>query len=953
MKRKSSLLIAIILSVCVLTAFAACDTDEKQINGLFVVDSDGNTTPNLDLGSFEYKSDVSDEGDYPDLTSLKFKVSYSDNTYVDVEDDDKVKLTTITNNGIVYENIPEILDAGLWTLTYSYENFNAYVTFSILQSTSYQGFELLGMPSGWIYSELPEIASLVTVSGRDDIIFDGTDANSWLYYVTEDEYDEIIATYQEGSESFATALKNKARFYYYGMAEGGNYINAGNYYMFAELASNELYASQITKAVPFTVAKETLTFTVPSKTYEKTLDYSTIGFGGSILTGDVPLSDIPLPGILDDISATDSAGNKVSLTGYRWEDPDALVNSNELSGNVHKMMLKPWDEYIVDNFNLENLYVNVRISATKGSVFAGYDFKGEAPYSFETEVLALDYTATYFPLFLASNPTDDDFKFFKITDSSGYKLPIYTEYGTPIEEGDTNASATVIKISHYSGDKYAIKLNDAPVYGRYAFALQLYDSENYYWRYDYNSNFGSSPVNLYFDYAKNDNFASFPSGDIYYVDSDGCLSFDLEMKAAAYDESSLSSLTIEMNDKYVASNGVEIESDPNIGIVSSTVQATDTGVHFNQRVINVKVKLTFTDPSASSGYLCFTVKMNAAADYKPIEVSGFVIVYKYVVEQNLYYPQVRTIGSDEYVSVDWSSTYSVDRSLTIGEIFSGLDNKIMSWQIVDLLDPSKVYSPDSKFEEVTPPALKFIGTYKDLDYVSKTPESPFRAPVSVYATSLFDVKKANLSSWDEGTYADHLQEFVQNTFRTSDYQARAVYDRYSSEGLRDISVSGTVSASNVDVGEMSYTSYSTQGKFSYSSVSESDPASDFTFSSVVANANYSYSTGIKLQSLTGDGSNQLANEEMNSVIRDSVIAGCDTFAVYNTLQNEIAESNVFIISEYVAGGRTILYFKLKNSDREYYLAYNLYGETSKELAGYITCGTNADGYYEIFEFKFE
>lgn len=627
MKKFLTVLLTIALSVCIAAGFAACDDKAQQIRYLTALDSNGSAFDNLSLGDFTYKSSPEQSGNYPDVKSVGFQVTYEDGSSSAVSANDAaLKIKEIRHNGQTVETEPDLYDVGLWEYVFDYKGFNATVSFNILPSTQ-AGYVLSGIPESWQYSAMPDLTETATVSGYGDpLVFTGENANIRLYYIDADRYSELTGSGTLNIDILNDYIHEFSQFY----PDQDYYIPAGDYRFFAEMSLSGNYADQLTNAVSVTVEKERLTFTPPA---DMTASYY---FTNSNKPGNVKISKVDVP--VQSATTTNLAGEQIVLQSlYRsWLDPDEEVSA-ATPEKTYKFLFEPI--YVdASNYDVSALVGECTVIVYRGYVGGDNDefsFGDDLPLVIDRTVEINDYNEngglSFFNTMTVTNDMykiDGFFSMVDVRDSNGKKLPVYS-YETapePAIAGDEGASAKVVRTYYNEGVyDYFIMLNDDAEFKDYSFTVSLIDDVNFRWG-DYSRDYGSDPITLNYTVERNDNGQHFQYESSTLTD--GKFTFDLYLNYAAYDASLLDTLSITMTDSYTDEYGYTTTTTESVTMDCDAIETTVHDSDPDMFKISVSVPVTLPAKDFSYYFVCMEIKMQTAENYKDVKLSTFAALLK-------------------------------------------------------------------------------------------------------------------------------------------------------------------------------------------------------------------------------------------------------------------------------------------------------------------------------------
>lgn len=619
MKKLISTLIFTAVILCLAVGITACGGDPETVRVLTITGADGFDYETYNLGDFYYKKSAEESGDYPDLSSLKFKVQYDDGSISPLASDTpELKLAEIKKDGVTVADTPVLYDVGTWEYVYEYKGAKASVYFSILPAMNAE-YEITGLPSSWIYSAIPDLTEIIAVSGyADPLVYFGDDTNAYIYYIPVDVYDENFSDAVMDADTLFN-LEFASSIYYPYEPDGSPYkvyVNAGEYYFYLKLSASGNYDAQITKMQKVTVQKEILEIgSLP--TLEVSYEFDI--FDGP---GNAKVSKIYRPDY--SFTTTNKGGETVKLSTSDWMNPDDEVSA-ATPDKKYKVKLSPDTSF--DNYNTDNLYIECTVAVTKGLVgWEQYTFKfdGEDQLVVNRDVELNDCTQNGLQFFNSNSYSNDEYllsEFFgivKVTDGNGKKLPVYAENSdTPLYDGDEGASAKVVRTLKGTSYDYYIILNEIAV-GNYTFTVSLIDDVNFRWGTTQND-YGNAPIILNYSVVEND-----PNGYMNVVTNyvtDGTITIDLYVDEAAYDPALLDTFTITREESHTIDENV-IYSDENVSIDPENVQVSETGRSGSQVILTATLPVTMPDDT-DFHYLCLSITMQTAETYADVNVSAY------------------------------------------------------------------------------------------------------------------------------------------------------------------------------------------------------------------------------------------------------------------------------------------------------------------------------------------
>lgn len=624
MKKFITVALVALLALGLVAGFAACDTKSETVRALMIQGGDGSDYIDYYLGDFYYKKSADESGDYPDLSTVNFKVQYEDGSISSLAaDTPELKLVEITRDGQKVDEEPVLYDAGAWTYVYEYKGARANVYFTVLPAMN-AGYEITGLPSSWEYSAMPNLTETVSVSGyTDPLVFYGENLNAQIYYIPTDKFEEDFAGATMNEETM-NDIEFASR-QYYPFDESGAffpiYVNAGEYYFFLKLSASGNYSGQLTNMQKVTVEKETLEFPA-LPTLEVSYQFS--DYNGP---GNAKISEIYRPDY--SFSTTNKGGETVTLITSEWLNPDEEV-SMATPDKKYKVKLSP--DSSLSNYNTDNLYIECTVTATKGYVISDEDtfIFGDAEQLVIDRTFELNECAERGLKFFNSVATNNYetflasyFRMVNVTDNNGKKLPVYAENSdTPLYEGDEGASAKIIRTDSGTYGYYII-LNENAI-GKYTFTVSLIDDVNFCWG-TYGNDYGNAPIILNYSVVEND-----PEPYVYISDTDvlsGVFTFEVYLSAEAYDDTLLNTFEITVDDSYTDRNGYVVNTDENLTIDTNSMEVTASDTTDGQVKLTVTLPVTLPDNSGSCS-LCFTVTMQTADTYTDISISTYAGLYK-------------------------------------------------------------------------------------------------------------------------------------------------------------------------------------------------------------------------------------------------------------------------------------------------------------------------------------
>lgn len=922
--------IAAILLIGVLLAFVvACENETQTKTPSYLnisASSSGEPSSSLYLGEFEYGTQA-DKDISAALSSLQFTVYYNDGGSDKIEAN-QVKVSSVTYNNDSLTSLPETYAGGNYNITYEYNGATGSVYFTVTTSATGANYVIEGLPSSWIYSSMPDLTSIAKVTGYEtDVVFTGTDANAQLNYVTKELFDELSEQYGNDTAEFKNEIVTQSFYYFPDSYDNMYFLSPGEYRFFAVLNETANYTQQPTNFVSVTVEKETLTFNAPSVPYELSHNYLS-----TAMTGNIKLSDIVIKPYIPSLTATNSRGEVIELTGDDWNNPDEEINANDLSGKTHKFRLQSTGS---DAYNSDNLLVDVKVDVVKGLIEPDLNF--DENYISDATVSAGAYEAQYFPLFAQNGMSDLTFGLIEIRDSGGKKLPLYDFDGTTlIEEGEQGAIAKLIKISRSANySDYYIALNDQPELGTYQFTVNLKDTENYYWC-KYATDMGTTPITVNMQYVYNSNGLSYNDVDYFIPAENGQLNIFFSVAASAFDEDQLSALTLNATDAYL---GYSTDSDVNILSYSASVNAND-GSYVE---IEVSATITYPDDKNNNINLCYEINLPVNDNFQPVGFKGVSIISKRYIE-DAYYPTYKAFGSDEYTVMDYNATdggINVDRSLTVGEIFHNLNNEYVNWSISS---STKTLTNDDRLEEFNM-YLSFAPTITDAlpDYYSN---EIYKRIVYTVAVSYFEVKGETVL-WNEADRLANLESYINGASNLAEtqYTLNVTFDRYLLSGSDQTGVlmNGTVTntVSQIDDSGLipQYASMSSTGAFDITAFTN-----DGTRFDVYENAETTYSSSLDF-TLTDVNGEPIDDETLTTVARDYVHASATIPFAIDNMYNALTSGDEYIneMSLIKTAQHDVIYLFTGTT-----ISYIAFDKNTGDFCGYIITAVGTPEIMEIY-----
>lgn len=626
MRKTLTLLLILALALCLAVGVAACEDRSRQIRSLSALNTDGYAFDMLDLGDFSYKSSLEQDGKYPDVGIVGFKLTYEDGSSSAVAvNDSTLKLKEIKLNGEVVEEEPELYDVGYWEYVFDYDGHTATVYFNILPSTE-ANYRLTGIPSSWKYSAMPDLTQNISVEGYGDpLVFDGENANVSIYYISAARYSQYVIPGKLNSDILHA---NIADFSLY-QASDDYYIPVGEYLFVAEMKACGNYDTQLTDTVTVTVEKEPLTFTPPENVVAEYY------FAGNRQPGNVTISKVSVPAC--SVTTTNLGGDVLYLQSvYRsWLNPDEEV-SVATPDKTYEFTFEPIN-VDASNYDLSALVGECTVNAHKGYLGSGNDefiFGDDLPLVVNKSVEINYYNEYGLDFFNSSSLTDDMYKiveFFSmvdVRDANGKKLPVYSSASNdkPEIEGDEGASAKVVRTySNIGVYDYFIVLNDAAEYKDYAFTVSLIDDVNFRWG-SYGKDCGSEPITLNYTVERNDNYQNFQYNQVSLVD--GKFTFDLYMDFEAYDPSLLGTLAVTLTDSYTDENGTTVTTTEGVTMDCEALEAVADESDPDMFKITVSVPVTLPAEDHTYYFVCMKIEMQTADNYKDVNLSAFATLQK-------------------------------------------------------------------------------------------------------------------------------------------------------------------------------------------------------------------------------------------------------------------------------------------------------------------------------------
>ena len=220
MKKKLIVLIVALVSAlfCACGLIACGGGDDgggggKHVIGLAVVDGEGNTHSEYDMGSFAYRSSPGKE--------YSLYAEYSDGTKRKLTQEDGF-VDKYTYNNQELASAPTSYKVGRYYVRYEYEHCYAAVTFDVVTTATSTPYTMSLDRWDWKYGEQPTF----TVFDEDDNELDATDFS--VCYISKEKYDEI-----KNAEDFTFELSQKASNAYDSDGEYYWRVKPGKYYYFA------------------------------------------------------------------------------------------------------------------------------------------------------------------------------------------------------------------------------------------------------------------------------------------------------------------------------------------------------------------------------------------------------------------------------------------------------------------------------------------------------------------------------------------------------------------------------------------------------------------------------------------------------------------------------------------------------------------------------------------------
>lgn len=206
-------------------------------------------------------------------------------------------------------------------------------------------------PKSWTYGE--DNIPTVTLANYDLQKGD----NVSYYYIEKSVYDSLDEQEQ----------KNPSGFYWADVADGTTTLDAGQYYVFAQIdfvnPSNYTGLTVIDDNSLITVKQKNITVTPDDAAGVKALEFDYINSGKSTSGGDNHIGDITL----DDISLENYGATISDVEGYfDWANPNQTLNADD-NGKLYEIVFIPDSK---DNYNV--LYTEgklmLAVSVKKGIV---------------------------------------------------------------------------------------------------------------------------------------------------------------------------------------------------------------------------------------------------------------------------------------------------------------------------------------------------------------------------------------------------------------------------------------------------------------------------------------------------------------------------------------------------------------------------------------------------------
>ncbi len=928
MRKTITAVIAAILIVCAIIGFSACDNTQKKTPSYLEIVTPSGALSNTYLGEFTYGAE-SDKQISDTLSSFQFNVVYNEGGF-DAVAKENVTVSVKKDEQDV-GSLPQSFNAGYWNITYGYSGVFVSVNFVINQAATGTGYVLSGLPSTWEYSKMPNLTQLATVEEYDAADFVSENHNASLYYIEESVYENLAEKYTDNAE-LSSQLVSAANVYYASNYDACTFVPVGQYRFFASISGADNYTSLITSTVSVTVKKEFLNFTAPEIPFEMTYEYD-----DDYKTGNVKLSELHYKPYIGSLTATNSREQSVYLDAGDWVNPETEINSGTLSGKIHKMYLG-MSQYDSANYELSNLTVDVKINVLKGAINPDILFDTSNNYSLFVD--SISYETVFFNVFRDNGFTDSVFSLLSIKDSEGRTLPVYESDGTTlVKEGDSGASGKLLRTpatNYYY--KYSIAINGEPSEGTYVFSMSLKDNENYFWHYN-GTDRGSDPVSLNLHYELAQSLLSYDHETYIEVDKNGRLNMSFEINKNAYDSSQLSSLSIEKID-----NLGNTYSDPDIDISADGMTVSTEELSSSVK-IKISVPTQFASTSSDSFDLCCRITMPTSEKYKDVDFSNRLTVLKRALDPE-YYPTVKVFGSEEYVALssEMNGEYiSLNRNMTVGEIFSNLDNDYATWTVSS---SSSEYNTDDKIDSLFS-QIEFTCTYKDsVPSHYQTQHTP-NLYVYAYSVTYFAVD-GEQTIVQKDDYISTLESYINgasNLAETS-YTADVSFTRITTnQNNNNTRLNGTIHNEITQLDDSGlipkYTEMTSNGTFDITLFNTEENTSS-TYEGVLST--YSYPS--EEFTVTDQNGSSLSSMEFSFTLLDYVHPySTITFAInkaYSALTGDeiINEMSIIKTAEYDI-------IKLNTAADDLYLAFS---NTNGDFCGYIFDNPYISNIRDVTEF---
>lgn len=337
---------------------------EKTLSSLAIFDnSDVDKGLSYDLGKFYYNTDVRLNSQF------KLYAKFSDGTKEEINKNDSELTVSCYYADSEHTSLPQHFDLGGYSVTYSYNDYRASVSFDIVPSATASPCQLtLNGSMNFKYLEQPDLS----VKKGDDTV---SEYDVW--YVTEADYNQIR---NASAAEFGDLLNEKRE--YYSKWE----LKPGTYYLFAigGGCSNSTFQRVIVNKADV----------VPSVT---------TGFNGYYnymwgAVGKIKLSELQINRPEDLTLTASTDGDKEVRGKFEWVDGEEEVDSTN-SGETKSIKFVPEEGDYAQCFN-ERIFYNVPLNIQKFYVYAPYlaDVAGWSHWDGEDHEikLGLEHSLDYF-----------------------------------------------------------------------------------------------------------------------------------------------------------------------------------------------------------------------------------------------------------------------------------------------------------------------------------------------------------------------------------------------------------------------------------------------------------------------------------------------------------------------------------------------------------------------------